>query len=403
MSIVEPQADAATSPATTGIAQPYTPGVKPALINRILLFLGFFGLFDSGMLSAEKLFGLNLNCGVNGGCATVALHPTSMWFGIPVAYFGFAGYLTLAALAAVRAIRGLDNTRPLVTLGLGFAAFGALASIYLQYTMFVVIRAFCPYCFISALTMLTTLGLYLWLQKRLKQVDPESLKPRPSEITITSVGAVATCVAIFFGVAILQKNEAGALVVSNDILDKVPLIPLSNPHLYGKESAPIAIVEFADLCCPHCQLTTPKVEKFVDQYPGKVKSYWRHFPLIHAHKQAVVAALVSEYAGEKGKFWEFTTHLMSRHAEPETIEQVLGPAIEIGLNPDDITKRINNETDPMYDRVQVDTDAADKLGIESTPTFFIVCKGIPTKIVSATSLFNTLTEEPYKHIIMGHG
>ena len=69
----------------------------------------------------------------------------------------------------------------------------------------------------------------------------------------------------------------------------------------------MTIIEFSDFECPFCARwhfdTKGQIE---EQYikTGKVKLVYMHYPLSF-HPQAMPAALASECAYERGKFWEF--------------------------------------------------------------------------------------------------
>ena len=48
----------------------------------------------------------------------------------------------------------------------------------------------------------------------------------------------------------------------------------------------------------------PIFEQVLDTYPGKVKIYFKNFPLRN-HKNAMKAATAALAAGDQGKFWEY--------------------------------------------------------------------------------------------------
>ena len=76
-------------------------------------------------------------------------------------------------------------------------------------------------------------------------------------------------------------------------------------HMLGSDSAPVEIVEYADLQCPHCG------EFAVVQFPtireqlintGRVRWWMRDFPLNFPWSR--VSALAAQCAGEQGRYWE---------------------------------------------------------------------------------------------------
>jgi len=88
----------------------------------------------------------------------------------------------------------------------------------------------------------------------------------------------------------------------------------SNP-VRGSADAPVTIVEFSDFQCPYCARVEPTVEQVMQQYQGKVKLYFRDFPLSSIHPYAEQAAEASRCAGEQGKYWEYHDMLYQKQTE----------------------------------------------------------------------------------------
>src|SRR5262245_35738338 len=69
--------------------------------RQAIALLALVGLFVSLYLWLHALgFGGPRKCGT-GGCETVQTSPWAVLFGIPVAFYGVAGYLTVLAVALV--------------------------------------------------------------------------------------------------------------------------------------------------------------------------------------------------------------------------------------------------------------------------------------------------------------
>jgi len=379
------------------MVQTYNPTVKANLYNRILIVLGFVGLYIAGLLSLEKLINLELPCGTGGGCQTVANHPSALWGGIPVAYFGFFAYLALAGLAALRGFQGVRESKGLVPVGYAIAAVGVVISLYLQYTSLFVIKAFCPFCMASAITMILTLIVYALLSNSLSVDEPETKVQGVDKILPLALGVVVALT--LAGQGAVMKRSVPTVEDADSRVNEVELIP-ADAHSFGDPKAPITVVEFADLCCPSCQRNSPKLKHFITEHPGKIRMIYRHFPL-SMHKQAIPAAAISEYAAEKGKFWQFAMAIMEPQKEPETVDELLSAATAAGLDVAEVANRMGNENDPIYQRIQRDKSVADKLGINSTPTFIVMTQGQANKIAKASSIFDLLDSDPYKKIIQG--
>ncbi len=82
----------------------------------------------------------------------------------------------------------------------------------------------------------------------------------------------------------------------------------------GDANAPVTIVEFSDLECPFCKQFVdgayPQIKsEYIDT--GKVKLYFRHYPLPF-HPMAKPFALAVECANDQGKLWEMHDLIFSK-------------------------------------------------------------------------------------------
>lgn len=76
----------------------------------------------------------------------------------------------------------------------------------------------------------------------------------------------------------------------------------------GKENAKVTLIEFSDYQCPFCARhftqTEPQIKKeYIDT--GKVKFYYRDFPLPQIHPGAQKAAEAARCAGDQNKYWQY--------------------------------------------------------------------------------------------------
>src|SRR3954463_5160792 len=78
----------------------------------------------------------------------------------------------------------------------------------------------------------------------------------------------------------------------------------------GPATAPITIVAFSDFQCPFCGRAVPTIEKVMKEYPGKVRFFFRHFPLPF-HQDAPLASEAALAAEAQGKFWEMHDKLFA--------------------------------------------------------------------------------------------
>ncbi len=76
----------------------------------------------------------------------------------------------------------------------------------------------------------------------------------------------------------------------------------------GNAGAKVTLVEFSDFQCPFCErFYSDAYQQIKKEYvdTGKVKIYFRHFPLVQLHPMATPFALAAECANDQGQFWKF--------------------------------------------------------------------------------------------------
>ena len=362
--------------------QKYNSSVKAVLLNRITLVLGSIGLYVALLLTLEKAMNITLPCGTGGGCAKVADHSSGMFLNIPVAYFGLVGYILFSLIALLRFNTDRANFRSLTVVATCLGALGTLASVWLQFISFTVIHAMCPYCLTSAVAMTLIFITQLLLLKEVKGASEAELVDTKAPFGILKylIPIAALSIAAIQS-SMLQSSLRGVQAFSESKLGGLPLIG-KQPHFFGDEKAPITILEFADLGCPTCQKMAPQVKEFVEKYPGKVRLVYRHF-LIDQHEMSPTAAAMAEIASDKGRFWDYTRALMAGMDgnEIHEIDPILSAAKAAGLDPKDMVSRVQDTSDPIYQRIADDRKVADAIGVKGTPTFILIVPGKDPQIM----------------------
>lgn len=85
-------------------------------------------------------------------------------------------------------------------------------------------------------------------------------------------------------------------------------VSVGNSPVRGDVNAKVTMIEFSDYQCPFCEKFYQESEKqikkdYVDT--GKVKFYYRDFPLSQIHLGAEKGAEAARCAGDQGKYWEY--------------------------------------------------------------------------------------------------
>lgn len=143
----------------------------------------------------------------------------------------------------------------------------------------------------------------------------------------------------------------------------------------GNQNAPVTIVEFSDFECPFCgrfySETLSQIEKeYIDT--GKVKLYYRHYPLSF-HPKATPLALVSECANDQGKFWEMHDKIfdatVAGTSSTATDADYTTWASELGLDTATFESCYTSKTHQA--KIDEDFAAGTEVGVSGTPTFYI--------------------------------
>ena len=154
----------------------------------------------------------------------------------------------------------------------------------------------------------------------------------------------------------------------------------------GPDRAAITIVEFSDFQCPYCQQSVKVLKELRQLYGERIRLVYRDYPGPN-HPYALQAAEAAHCAGEKGKFWEYHDRLFDRQT-PGQGWDFASLANELGLQ----QKTFENCLSSGHFRDQIIKDLQDglKLGITSTPTFFI--NGRPLVGAQPLSTFQALID-----------
>ena len=140
----------------------------------------------------------------------------------------------------------------------------------------------------------------------------------------------------------------------------------------GPANAPVTIVEFSDLQCPHCKEAQPKIDKMLADEPN-VRFIYQSLPL-PMHDWAAKAAAYADCVGRASNpaFWKFvqgTYDAQSDITASNADEKLTGIATTSGVNGKDIA--VCAAKPDTQTRVEASADLAKSLELNSTPTLFI--------------------------------
>ena len=145
-------------------------------------------------------------------------------------------------------------------------------------------------------------------------------------------------------------------------------------HIRGDAKASITLVEYSDLECPFCKAFHPQMQQLMQEYAGKVKWVYRHFPLSF-HVNAQKEGEATECAGKLGgndKFWAYTDKIFERTTSNGTgfaIDALVPLAKELGLNEAKFKSCLDSGEFTAH--VQQDLQEGTSFGVNGTPTTFV--------------------------------
>jgi len=140
----------------------------------------------------------------------------------------------------------------------------------------------------------------------------------------------------------------------------------------GPADAPVTLIEFSDLQCPHCKEAQPNMDRLMRE-DNNIRMVFQGFPL-PAHDWAEKAA---EYAdcvarGSNDAFWKFIDSVYQSQSDitvSNADEKLTNLADQAGVKGTDVaTCAVKPET---AGRVQRSVSLGKSLDVNSTPTMFI--------------------------------
>jgi protein-disulfide isomerase len=150
----------------------------------------------------------------------------------------------------------------------------------------------------------------------------------------------------------------------------------------GSENAPVTIIEYSSLTCPHCahfhEEVFPELKsKYIDA--GKVRYIMREFPL----NEPALAGATAARCLDPSRYFAFTGLLFAKMNDWAFKDDALAPlkafAKQAGVNGEEFDKCIDNQD--LQKKILAIRDEGQKKGVNATPSFFVngtLLKGAPT-------------------------
>jgi protein-disulfide isomerase len=203
--------------------------------------------------------------------------------------------------------------------------------------------------------------------------------------------ALGTCAIALTGIAAVKAGFSGFDFVGPAQAQDPSPAELMKPGplgdmVIGDEKAPVTIIEYASMTCPHCanfhETTYPELKKrYIDT--GKVRFIFREFPLdqlaaagfmlARCGTQDAAKVAPTDAAANSSKYFAMVETLFAQQRDwvvQRPLQPLLGIAKQAGFSEQSFNECLKNQQ--VLEGIEaVRTRAASQFNVQSTPTFFI--------------------------------
>lgn len=192
---------------------------------------------------------------------------------------------------------------------------------------------------------------------------PDTGEKKPSDAPVMGIGQIP------------DGTSGGRQVIENPSEAEIMQTGTLPDMSMGSPDAPVTIIEYASLTCPHCRVfhrdVFPALKRdYIDT--GKVRFIIREFPIGKQSGTATIAnrcAPPAKYFELYGKFMEQQASWVSQEVRRDPIFAV---AKQVGMTRDQFDACFENQA--MIDGLKWVKERGRQLGIIGTPNFFVAGK-----------------------------
>ena len=183
---------------------------------------------------------------------------------------------------------------------------------------------------------------------------------------ITKVKATILIVLISIGIVFIAKvflKSSHGILLGKSI----------NHRAKGDPKAPFQIIEYLDFQCAACAKGTSILKEYFQKYPSKIYLEIRYYPISRIHQHALRSAVYAECMARQNKFWPFEELLIEKQllwSRLLDVDRMFRELAEgIGGDLTGLDRCIEDENVKAV--VLTEKEKGKKLGVDSTPTYFI--------------------------------
>jgi uncharacterized membrane protein/predicted DsbA family dithiol-disulfide isomerase len=331
----------------------------------------------------------SLNSFIN--CGHIMNSKESVFFDIPVAWFGLCYYLWILSTATwVMFFKKKDHY--LLLVGLLISLLATLFSFYKAWQMIFVLKSVCIICLGMYAAILLILFFFIRLTRSFLLSRFEGNRVRLSFYMhgLFSVLIVFCASYLIIRSGIIHASPVGtknskdqmqasgyrnqAEIVARHFMQPVKIFSfLENGEkaikipVTGPISAKISIIEFSDFECPYCKSAASVLDDILLEFGSSVKLYFMHYPLT-GHRNANMAARAAIYAQNKGRFKDFHNDLFEQQ-ESLNEDSIMKLSVKYGWDSSAFRRAILSDT---MQNLLTKYIAYGKLAqVDGTPTIYI--------------------------------
>jgi protein-disulfide isomerase len=182
------------------------------------------------------------------------------------------------------------------------------------------------------------------------------------------------------GAKIIEGNVYGA--GSNPYKANLDKLKTQFQPSLGTPGAPVVLVEFSDMQCPHCKEEAKTIrENLIQIYPKQVRLYFKDFPLTSIHPWAKAAAMAGRcvFHNNASSFWDYHDWIFAQQ-DAITPENLRDKVMEWAKGQKDIDSlQLSRCIDDKATEKEVEASAEEAvaLQVDGTPTMFINGRRLP--------------------------
>lgn len=146
-------------------------------------------------------------------------------------------------------------------------------------------------------------------------------------------------------------------------------VVVGNAPVFGNKNAKVTVVEYSDFQCPYCAKGATIISQLKKKYGNKIQVAFKNFPLPF-HNHAKLASVAAMCANEQGSnhFWKMHDKMFADQTKLAKADLVIS-AKALGLKMDTFSKCLDSSKFNAI--IEKDIEAGKKIGVKSTPTFFV--------------------------------